>query len=141
MATGVVILPKPVKAVQGAGTLVDLRDGVTVNRRGGPRCGRAGVYGAGGCGRGGGRQIAAVDPRRFGGPSIMAEGYTLNVEPSGVTITARDAAGASHALRSLAQQAAFEANDAPAAGRGRRATPFAACTSTLAATSTVATRY
>ena len=36
------------------------------------------------------------------------EGYILDAKASGIAITAHDAAGASHALRSLAQQAAFE---------------------------------
>ncbi len=45
-----------------------------------------------------------IDPAAAGKP----EGYILDVKPSGIAIAAHDAAGASYALRSLAQQAAFE---------------------------------
>ena len=39
---------------------------------------------------------------------LAAESYTLTAVASGITVTAADAAGASHALRSLAQQTAFD---------------------------------
>src|SRR3546814_8429294 len=45
-----------------------------------------------------------IDPAATAKP----ESYILDVKASGIAITAHDAAGASHALRSLAQQAAFE---------------------------------
>ncbi|WP_447727165.1 family 20 glycosylhydrolase [Sphingomonas koreensis] len=104
---GVVILPKPVAAVQGHGA-VDLRGGVAVTLAGVNRdavapalaaLGRAGVK------EGGKLPLSvSIDPAS----KLAAEGYVLDVKPAGIAVTARDAAGASHALRSLAQQAAFE---------------------------------
>lgn len=106
-ATGVVILPKPVEAVQGKGTPVDLTRGVTVRLDGTDRAALAPALAAlAGAGVGEGGELPLTI--RIGAPSLAAEGYTLDVAPSGVTVTARDAAGASHALRSLAQQAGFE---------------------------------
>ena len=107
-ASGVMILPKPVKAVQGSGALVDLRGGVAVTLAGVARDAVAPALAAlsgAGVGEGGKLPLSIrVDPAS----AIAPEGYTLDVKPAGITITARDAAGTSHALRSLAQQAAFE---------------------------------
>ena len=120
-ATGVVILPKPGKIVPGKGGAVDLRGGVTLALHGSAReepalaaLARAGVAE-------GGKTPLTI---RIGAPSLASEGYTLDVAATGISITARDAAGASHALRSLAQQAAFDkgqvrplhVEDAPAYG-------------------------
>ena len=106
-ATGVVILPKPVLAVQGAGT-VDLRGGVAVTLAGlnqeavAPALAALARVGV----KEGGKLPLSI--RVDSAAKLTAEGYVLDVKPSGITVTAADAAGASHALRSLAQQAAFE---------------------------------
>jgi|APFEC2959095171_1045051.scaffolds.fasta_scaffold00097_3 hexosaminidase len=106
-ATGVVILPKPVLAVQGAGT-VDLRVGVAVTLAGLGQDSVAPALAALariGVKEGGKLPLSVrVDPSA----KLAAEGYVLDVKPAGITVTAADAVGASHALRSLAQQAAFE---------------------------------
>ena len=106
-ATGVVILPKPTRAVQSKGKAVDLGGGVSVTLDGADRSALApalSALAAAGVGEGGKLPLTI----RIGAPSLAPEGYTLDVAASGVTVTAHDAAGASHALRSLAQQAAFE---------------------------------
>jgi len=107
-AGGVVILPKPVEAVQGTGAPVDLTGGVAVALTGIDRAAVAPALAAlarAGVAEGGPLPLTiAVDPEA----PVAAEGYVLDVAPRGVAIRARDAAGASHALRSLAQQAAFE---------------------------------
>lgn len=106
-ATGVVILPKPAKAVQARGRAVDLAGGVAVMLQGLDRAAiapalaglaRAGVAE-------GGKLPLTI---RVGDPSLSPEAYVLDVAAGGIAIRAADAAGASHALRSLAQQAAFE---------------------------------
>lgn len=106
-ASGVVILPKPVSAVQGSGS-VDLRGGVAVTLTGVNRDAVApalAALGRGGVKEGGKLPLSVrVDPAA----KLAAEGYVLDVKPAGVTVLARDAIGASHALRSLAQQALFE---------------------------------
>lgn len=105
-ASGVVILPKPAKAVQGSGT-VDLRGGVAVTLAGVNReavaPALAALAGAGG--KEGGKLPLSI---RIDPAVKAAEGYLLDVKPAGITVTAHDAAGASHALRSLGQQVAFE---------------------------------
>lgn len=107
VATGVVILPKPVLAVQGTGT-VDLRGGVAVSLAGLSQDSVAPALAAlarVGVKQGGKLPLSIrVDPAA----KLTAEGYVLDVKPAGITVTAADAVGASHALRSLAQQAAFE---------------------------------
>lgn len=106
-ATGVVILPKPVEAVQRNGERVDLGRGVALKLQGirpnviAPALAALGVPQNG---------RLPLSIRVDGASPLPAEGYELIAEPAGITITARDAAGASHALRSLAQQAAFENN-------------------------------
>lgn len=106
-ATGVVILPKPVLAVQGTGT-VDLRSGVAVTLAGLSQDSVAPALAAlarVGVREGGKLPLSIrVDPAA----KLAAEGYVLDVKPAGITVNAADAVGASHALRSLAQQAAFE---------------------------------
>lgn len=107
-AFGVVILPKPVTAAQGKGASVDLRAGVSVTLAGIARETVAPALAAlagTGVAEGGKLPLSIrVDPAG----KLPAEGYVLDVKAGGVTITARDAAGANHALRSLAQQASFE---------------------------------
>ena len=106
-ATGVVILPKPIRAVQSKGKPVDLGVGVSVTLDGADRSALApalSALAAAGVGEGGKLPLTI----RIGAPSLAPEGYVLDVAASGVTIAAHDAAGASHALRSLAQQAGFE---------------------------------
>jgi len=106
-ASGVVILPKPVLAVQGSG-IVDLRGGVAVTLAGLNRESVAPALAAlarAGVGESGKLPLSVrIDPAA----KLAAEGYVLDVKPAGITVTAADAVGASHALRSLAQQAAFE---------------------------------
>ncbi len=100
---GVVILPKPVTAVQGRG-FVDLSGGVAVTLAGVDRAVVAPGLAALGVGEGKLPLSIRVDPAS----KIAAEGYVLDAKPGGISIVARDGAGASHALRSLAQQASFE---------------------------------
>ncbi|MCW4463417.1 carbohydate-binding domain-containing protein [Sphingomonas sp. BT-65] len=104
-ASGVVILPKPVKAVQGTGAAVDLTRGVAVEFRGVAREAVAPALAALGVAEGGKLPLSI---RVDSASPIAPEGYRLDASAAGIVITARDAAGASHALRSLAQQAAFE---------------------------------
>lgn len=103
--SGVVILPKPLRAVQGKGASVDLTRGVAVALHGVAREAVGPALAALGMKEGGKLPLSVrVDPAS----RIAPEGYRLDVTAAGIAITARDAAGASHALRSLAQQAAFE---------------------------------
>lgn len=104
-AKGIVILPKPAKAVQGKGTAVDLGRGVALTLNGVERGAVAPALAALGAPETGALPLTIrVDPAAA--PKV--EGYILDAKASGIAITAHDAAGASHALRSLAQQAAFE---------------------------------
>lgn len=104
-AKGIVILPKPAKAVLGKGTLIDLGRGVALTLGGVERAAIAPALSAFGVAEGGALPLTIrIDPAAAKKP----ESYLLDVKPSGIAITAHDAAGASHALRSLAQQAAFE---------------------------------
>ncbi|MGE7205333.1 family 20 glycosylhydrolase [Sphingomonas sp. NPDC019816] len=96
----VAILPKPMKVTRPTGAPVDLSKGLRVSTQGFTR--------------------AAVAPALAGLPmgtvpliirkqaGIAPEGYRLAIGQGGVTIAAADAAGASYALRSLAQQMAAE---------------------------------
>ncbi len=102
-AKGIVILPKPLKATQGRGKSIDLGRGVAPTLTGLDRNAIAPALAALGAAEGGAVPLAIrVDA------AMKPESYTLDVKASGIAITAGDAAGASHALRSLAQQAAFE---------------------------------
>jgi len=103
-AKGVVILPKPAKAVQGKGQPVDLTRGVALSLTGVERGAVAPALAALGAPEGALPLTIRIDPAATAKP----ESYILDVKSSGIAITAHDAAGASHALRSLAQQAAFE---------------------------------
>jgi len=104
-ASGVAILPKPIEAVQGKQSSVDLTRGVTVTLHGVERTAVAPALASLGVAESGALPLTIrVDAAAVTKP----EGYVLDVKASGIAITARDAAGASHALRSLAQQAAFE---------------------------------
>lgn len=103
-AKGVVILPKPAKAVQGKGA-VDLSRGIALSLTGVDRSAVGPALASLGAKEGGTLPLTIrIDPAAV----AKAEGYILDAKPSGIAITAHDAAGASHALRSLAQQAAFE---------------------------------
>ncbi len=106
-ATGVVILPKPVEAVQLDGARVDLGRGIALRLQGIEPAAIAPALATLGVGQGGAIPLSI---RVDGASQLPAEGYELKVEQTGITINARDAAGANHALRSLAQQAAFEGN-------------------------------
>ncbi len=104
-AKGVVILPKPAKAVQGEGKAIDLGGGVALSLSGVERSAVAPALAALGVAEGGALPLTIrIDPAA----SAKPESYVLDAGASGIAITAHDAAGASHALRSLAQQAAFE---------------------------------
>ena len=104
-ASGVAILPKPLEAVQGKQPSVDLTRGVSVTLHGVERAAVAPALASLGVAESGALPLTIrVDAAAVTKP----EGYVLDVKASGIAITARDAAGASHALRSLAQQAAFE---------------------------------
>ncbi len=97
----VAILPRPMKAMRPAGAPVDLSRGLRVMTSSGI-------------------DRAAIAPALAGLPAgtvpltirreagITPEGYRLTIGHGGVTIAAADAAGASYALRSLAQQMAAE---------------------------------
>ncbi|MHA4836176.1 family 20 glycosylhydrolase [Sphingopyxis sp. MSC1_008] len=104
-AKGIVILPKPAKAEQGKGQAIDLGRGIALTLNGVERSAVGPALAALGSPEGGALPLTIrIDPAA----AKKAEGYILDVRPSGIAITAHDAAGASHALRSLAQQAAFE---------------------------------
>lgn len=102
-AMGIAILPRPVKATQGRGKAVDIGRGVAVTLAGLERSAIAPALAALGVAEGGSVPVAIrVDT------AMKSESYILDVKASGISITAGDAAGASHGLRSLAQQSAFE---------------------------------
>lgn len=102
----IAILPAPVKASRPAGAPLALSAGVRVTMRGVTRAQLApalDALAASGVGRGRVPLSIAVSAS-----DLKPEGYRLSVDASGVRIEAGDAAGASFALRSLAQQAAYE---------------------------------
>ena len=104
------ILPKPARLRRLPGVALDLRSGVNLTLRGVPRhalepaLAALAPFGAYRFDRGIPLEIS-VDPAARG---IAAEGYRLEAANGRITLRARDAAGAAHGLRSLAQQAAFE---------------------------------
>ena len=107
-ADAVVILPRPARASRPAGASLDLSRGLAPNLAGVTRAQLApamtALQAAGvTTGSGAALQIR-VDPAA----PMPSEGYRLVADAQGVAITAKDAAGANHALRSLAQQVAFE---------------------------------
>jgi len=104
-AKGIVILPKPATAMQGKGKAADLGRGIALTLSGVERNAVAPALAALGTAEGGTLPLTIrIDP----GAAAKPESYMLDVKASGISIIAHDAAGASHALRSLAQQAAFE---------------------------------
>lgn len=104
-ASGIVILPRPSHAAQHDGAPVDLTKGIRLTLSGVDRAAIAPALAALGTDENGALPLRIrVDPTT----GIAPEGYRLDARADGVAITAADAAGASHALRSLAQQAAFE---------------------------------
>lgn len=104
-AKGIVILPKPAKAVQGKGASIDLGRGVALTLGGVARAAIAPALSALGVAEKGALPLTI---RIDTAAATKPESYILDVKASGIAITAHDAAGASHALRSLAQQAVFE---------------------------------
>ena len=104
-AKGVVILPRPSHAAQHDGEAVDLTSGVRVTLTGVDRVAIAPALAALGAAEDGALPLRIrVDPTA----GLAPEAYRLDARADGIAITAADAAGASHGLRSLAQQAAFE---------------------------------
>lgn len=101
--TGIAILPKPLKATQGRGKAIDLGRGVALTLTGLDRSAVAPALTALNVPENGTVPLTIrVDT------AMKPESYVLDVKASGIAIAAGDAEGASHALRSLAQQAAFE---------------------------------
>lgn len=104
-ATGIVILPRPAHAAQHDGDSVDLTRGVRLSLTGVDRAAITPALAALGVAEDGALPLRIrVDPAS----GIAPEGYRLDARADGIAITAADAAGASHGLRSLAQQAVFE---------------------------------
>jgi hexosaminidase len=104
VTTGIAILPKPSKAVQGKGVAIDLSRGLAVTLQGVEHADIAPALAALGVAKGVLPLTIRVDASAVGKP----EAYILDAKESGIAITAHDVAGASHALRSLAQQAMFD---------------------------------
>lgn len=105
-ATGIAILPKPAKALQGKGKPLDLGRGIAVMLQG---IGREAIAPALAALRGSSVAEGGVVPLAIRVDTAMKpEAYVLDATAEGIAVTARDAAGASYALRSLAQQAAFD---------------------------------
>lgn len=102
-----VILPRPARVERPGGAALDLTGGVRLSLAGVARGEVAAALaqladaGVAGFDRG---PALSVSIR----PLMAAEGYRLTALPQGITIEAADAAGASHALRSLAQQVLHE---------------------------------
>ncbi|WP_445193550.1 family 20 glycosylhydrolase [Sphingomonas sp. Tas61C01] len=105
-ANGVVIVPKVRRAVQAAGARANLAAGVSLRLAGITRAAVAPALAGLGVGEKGSLPLLINVGRAAG---LLPEGYTLDVAASGIRIRAADAAGANHALRSLAQQASFDA--------------------------------
>ncbi|MET3438372.1 family 20 glycosylhydrolase [Sphingomonas sp. 1185] len=96
----VAILPRPMTVRRPAGAPVDLSGGLRVTTDGIARAAIAPALAGLPVGR------VPLTIRKTAG--LAAEGYRLTIGQGGVTIAAADAAGASYALRSLAQQMAAE---------------------------------
>jgi len=94
------ILPRPVLATRPAGAPVDLSKGLAITTTGIDRATIAPALAALPTG------TVPLTIRKQAG--IAPEGYRLTIGKGGVAIEAADAAGASYALRSLAQQIAAE---------------------------------
>ena len=105
-APDIVILPQPVQATRTDGATLDLSRGVRLAVRGGSRGAlMPALAGLAKVGVGSGAVPLSI---AIGDPSIAPEGYRLAVTATGIRIASHDVAGASYALRSLAQQAAHE---------------------------------
>ena len=104
-----VVLPTPLKASRPAGAALDLTRGVRLRLTGADRddlqaaLNRLVAAGVGGLETGPELRIEVSPARDLG-----AEGYRLTTVPGGIRIRAGGPAGASYALRSLAQQVAYE---------------------------------
>ncbi|OMJ33502.1 beta-N-acetylhexosaminidase [Sphingomonas sp. Sph1(2015)] len=96
----VAILPKPMTATRPAGAPIDLSKGLRVAIQGFTRAAIAPALA--------GLPVGTVPLTIRKQSGIAPEGYRLTIADGGVTIAAADAAGASYALRSLAQQMAAE---------------------------------
>jgi hexosaminidase len=105
----VIILPTPYRVLRAPGPALDLTHGVRLRARGidqralAPALDQLRRAGVSGFDRG---PELTVDISRLAG--LRAEGYRLSSTNGAVAIVASDAAGAAHALRSLAQQVAHE---------------------------------
>ena len=96
----VAILPKPMKVTRPTGGPVDLSRGLRVTAEGFPRAALAPALA--------GLPVGTVPLTIRKDVALPSEGYRLAIGQGGVTLAAADAAGASYALRSLAQQMAAE---------------------------------
>lgn len=102
----IAILPAPAQVERPDGAPLDLTRGVRVTLRGVTRAAIApALDGLTRAGVGSGAVPLSI---AVGNAALPAEGYRLTVDARGIAIAAHDAAGASYALRSLAQQAAHE---------------------------------
>jgi hexosaminidase len=103
VAGDIAILPTPLEAKIVPGKPLDLRKGVAVMLEGIPRERLAPALDALGV------PLTGKLPLEINiDATLAAESYTIDTGTGGIAITAADAAGADHALRSLAQQVAFE---------------------------------
>lgn len=101
------ILPKPLKASRLAGAAIDLTRGVRASFVGVQREQVAPALAAlADAGVGSGSVSLSITVSKSSG--LAPEAYRLSVAGGAIRIDASDAAGASHALRSLAQQAEYE---------------------------------
>lgn len=108
-ATDIAIVPRPTAVERPAGAPLDLRQGVDLALQGIARHevapALAALQRAGVARFDAGPKLTVTVDRKSG---IAAEGYRLNAAGGRIAIRAADAAGAAYALRTLAQQAAFE---------------------------------
>lgn len=106
-APDIVILPRPATVERLEGAALDVTSGVTLSVEGvaatdlGPALDDLKASGVPSLDRGPKLSIVVA-------PGGASEGYQLTVQDGAVTLRAADSAGASHGLRSLAQQTAFE---------------------------------
>jgi len=101
----IAIVPTPLEARLVPGKRIDLRKGVAVVLEGVTRNQVAVSLDALGVPLSG---KVTLEIRIDSNAGLAAEGYTLAAGTSGIAITAADVAGANYALRSLAQQLAFD---------------------------------
>ena len=106
-APDIAILPKPLKASRPGGAAIDLTRGVRPSFTGITREQVAPALAAlANAGVGDGSVPLTISVARSSG--LAPEAYRLSATGGAIRVDAADAAGASHALRSLAQQAAYE---------------------------------